>query len=345
MCEGKTTNELIIEGLEKRVKQLLPEDKCEFQDWKEVKSQCWGDKQQLDKRVQLITVGDRKFAIKGRDLNTIEMKLIFWRELHALVSLKGKNGEGAACPYVVEVCGWHVDETCGYIAMPQYASLAEIQQALVHDHGRLARIVTQLAAALFVVHSHGFLHRDLKPQNVLVDDNGDIRLADFDRAREFGGTTMTEANDGQKFAYYSQVGYYTARLDVRAFGLLSIRLRTGNMDLGTDPFEDAKVDTELEAWCAREHEMERPDSYELVVELCRPERIAQMFGVIKDSKLDETLQSVKMIVDKVKNLPNFAANHKALFREPDFRAMSEQEKSKAEENLKAFADFLDNISK
>ena len=323
----ESPNKLVIRDLKARVEHLLPQNECKFQKWDEVKSMKWNQSnvQRLD-----------EFAIKRCNISDEDMSMVFWRELLALANLKG-------CPYIVEFCGWHVDddEKYGYIAMPWCTSLREAisPQDLVHDHGRLARIVIEIAAALFVVHSHGFLHRDLKPENVLVDKNGDIRLADFERAREVRGTTLTQPVDG-RYAYYHQVGYYTARLDVRAFGLLSIRLRTGKMTFDIDPFERVQVDADLEKWCCREHEMERPDSYELVVELCRPERIAQMFGVIKDEKLDETLRKVKRMVDEVTNSPNFAANHKAMFREPDFRAMSKREMRETEFNLKQFSEFL-----
>ena len=44
----------------------------------------------------------------------------------------------------------------------------------------------QLLRGLAFCHSHNVLHRDLKPQNLLINKNGELKLADFGLARAFG---------------------------------------------------------------------------------------------------------------------------------------------------------------
>ena len=44
----------------------------------------------------------------------------------------------------------------------------------------------QITAALAYCHTHRVIHRDLKPQNILIDKSGNLRLADFGLARAFG---------------------------------------------------------------------------------------------------------------------------------------------------------------
>ena len=58
-----------------------------------------------------------------------------------------------------------------------------------------ARLVTQIGAALDVAHNHGIVHRDVKPANILLLEDGQVALADFGLAKVMDGlsTQLTEA--------------------------------------------------------------------------------------------------------------------------------------------------------
>ena len=100
-----------------------------------------------------------------------------------------------------------------------------------------ARIAAELAAALAYAHEHGILHRDVKPSNILFDEEGRAKLADFGIARIGGASTLTEAGTVLGTAAYispeqARAEPATAATDVYAAGVILYRLLTGRL-----PFE------------------------------------------------------------------------------------------------------------
>ena len=70
-----------------------------------------------------------------------------------------------------------------------------IVQSLGMDPSVVRKFMRQLCLGIRYCHSHRVLHRDLKPQNLLIDSNGNLKLADFGLARAFGVPLRTYTHE------------------------------------------------------------------------------------------------------------------------------------------------------
>jgi serine/threonine protein kinase len=74
-----------------------------------------------------------------------------------------------------------VEEFCAGGNLEQYCTRTDSN----YTPAMMARIVTQIFAAMRYMHSQGIAHRDLKPANVLLTASGEVKLADLGLARNF----------------------------------------------------------------------------------------------------------------------------------------------------------------
>jgi predicted Ser/Thr protein kinase len=104
------------------------------------------------------------------------------------------------------------------------------------------RLVLQIARALAFAHQHGLIHRDVKPQNVLLPEGGEVKVTDFGIARSLdveGGITQTGTVMGTSdyIAPEQARGVKaTAQTDVYALGIVLYELLTGEVPFTGDNF-------------------------------------------------------------------------------------------------------------
>jgi len=89
-------------------------------------------------------------------------------------------------------------------------------------------IARQLCAGLAAAHERGVLHRDLKPANVMIDGDGNVRIADFGLAVALGDATVSRAGTPQYMAPELLAGGQpSVKTDIYALGLVLFELFTG----------------------------------------------------------------------------------------------------------------------
>ena len=120
----------------------------------------------------------REVAIKWLTSRAREdLRLRFERETRAVSSVRHPN--------IVSVLGGGSTSEGSWIAMElvQGFSLGAALDAKVLGKNALVDVVVKLAQALDAAHRKGVVHRDVKPDNIIVDEKGEPRLLDFGLAR------------------------------------------------------------------------------------------------------------------------------------------------------------------
>jgi eukaryotic-like serine/threonine-protein kinase len=156
----------------------------------------------------------------------------FRREAQAAANLSHPN--------IVAVYDWGEDEGTYFIVMELITgtSLATALRAeKTMPATRAATIAAQVATALSYAHRHGVVHRDIKPGNVLITDDGQVKVTDFGIAQAISteeGLTMAGSVMGTA-AYFSPEQAEGAVVDGRS-DLYSLGVVLYEMLAGRTPF-------------------------------------------------------------------------------------------------------------
>ncbi len=149
----------------------------------------------------------------------------------------------------------------GEIGGRAYIAMQLVEGRALHDlvgapqltAQRISELVCDVAAGLDHAHAHGVVHRDVKPQNILVEDaGGRALLADFGIAAAAEQERMTSVGDLVGTVAYAAPEQLSGadpdpRVDVYALGCVLYELLTGHL-----PFQCATVAAAVQAHLSRE---------------------------------------------------------------------------------------------
>lgn len=157
----------------------------------------------------------------------------FEREAHAAAQLSN--------PHVVSVHDQGRDDATGVVYLVMEYVVGRTVREIMAARGALTEtqalaVLDPVLQALAAAHDAGYVHRDVKPENVLIADDGRIKVTDFGLARAIVASPMSAATQGVLIgtvAYLSpeQVnrGFADARSDVYGAGVLLYELLTGQV--------------------------------------------------------------------------------------------------------------------
>ena len=152
---------------------------------------------------------------------------------------EAKSAARLTDPHVVAVYDQGEDDGLVYLVM-EFVPGRTVRDVL-RQYGRLSAeqaltIIDPVLQALEAAHRAGFVHRDVKPENVLLTDDGRVKVADFGLARAISAATSTAATQGLLIgtvAYLSpeqvERGIADARSDVYGAGILLYEMVTGSV--------------------------------------------------------------------------------------------------------------------
>ena len=180
---------------------------------------------------------DRKVAIKvlrGDLSNDDKFIRRFQREALSVSNLSHPN--------IVEVYDVGEEDGQHYIVM-EYIDGMTLKQ-LLKKRGSLTvpevvDIMTQLTDGLAHAHAAYIIHRDIKPQNIMIMDNGLIKITDFGIAMALNATQLTQTNSVMGSVHYlppeqaSGKGA-TIKSDIYSLGILMYELLTGTIPFKGD---------------------------------------------------------------------------------------------------------------
>jgi serine/threonine protein phosphatase PrpC len=109
------------------------------------------------------------------------------------------------------------------------------------DLETIRNIVEQIAKGLYALHRQEMLHQDLRPNNVMIDKTGTVKLIDFGSVRVAGVAEIADAADQQHIlgtAQYTAPEYFlgeagTTRSDLFSLGIITYQMLSGRLPYGT----------------------------------------------------------------------------------------------------------------
>ena len=201
-------------------------------------------------------------------------------------------------PNIVNVYDSGEDNGICYIVM-EYVDGTSLKE-VIEENAPLSSvavlsIASQISSALMNAHKNHIIHRDIKPQNILVARDGTVKVTDFGIAKGVSDSTLTAKSDSLGSVYYlspeqARGGYVDERSDIYSLGITMFEMITGEV-----PFDgDNSV-----AVAIKQISEELPDIGDINPDA--DELLEQIIYKATNKKADERYQNISLMNEDIIN--------------------------------------------
>ena len=235
--------------------------------------------------------------------NNEEISLKFKKEATAIANLSDTN--------IVNILDVGTQEDIDYIVMELVNG--KTLKDVITFNGNLGyvtaiKIALQIAKALDCAHKNNIIHRDIKPQNILITENGDVKVTDFGIAKSTDSTTITNTTSIIGSAHYlspeqAKGTYIDCRADIYSFGVVLYEMVTGKLPFeGDSPVTVALKHLQEEPVPPKNINSAIPDSLNKLILKAMEKEVVKRYQGAKD--IIQDLQRIQQNPDVVINDKN-----------------------------------------
>ena len=280
----------------------------------------------------------RKVAVKILRLdlqNEPQTQARFQREALATSELSHPN--------IVSVLDVGTDHGLPYMVM-EYVDGPDLKEYIRQnaplDLHEVIRIMDQILSAVALAHKHNVIHRDLKPQNILMDKRGNIKIADFGIAVALNQNSVTQTNSVMGSVHYmspeqTRGGLVTKQSDIYSLGIILYELITGTVPFNGDtPVSIALKHAQEPIPSIRKKDQSVPQALENVVlkATAKDPRDRYATAQAMQADLDSSLDPER--ADEPVFVPNHGNNNDKTIVLPGFKAPEKERTVESEEENK-----------
>lgn len=280
----------------------------------------------------------RKVAVKILRLdlqNEPQTQARFQREALATSELSHPN--------IVSVLDVGTDHGLPYMVM-EYVDGPDLKEYIRQnaplDLHEVIRIMDQILSAVALAHKHNVIHRDLKPQNILMDKRGNIKIADFGIAVALNQSSVTQTNSVMGSVHYmspeqTRGGLVTKQSDIYSLGIILYELITSTVPFNGDtPVSIALKHAQEPIPSIRKKDQSVPQALENVVlkATAKDPRDRYATAQAMQADLDSSLDPER--ADEPVFVPNHGNNNDKTIVLPGFKAPEKEQTVESEEENK-----------